>query len=522
MRRRENRKLVPIFKILILIFVLGFFSVIFALIYATNSNIINNISINNLKVAGLSRSEAETKFNSIIDKITDEEIILKHGESEKTVTFKSMELETNITDVIYEACTIGRSKNIIANNYKILSVLINGENLELDIKFNEEILESIFSNLDDEWEENFVDNSYYVDNDKLIIVRGKTGTIVDEKALRDELIKLVKSKIEGKEINEIEIPVITKTPGIIDIEKIQNEVYKEAKNASYDEKTEKLSIHSNGVEFGISIDEAKQIILEEKDEYTIPLKITKPEITTDMLGEEAFPDILGSFSTRYDASNKNRATNIEIASEAINGTILLPGEKFSFNNIVGPTTASKGYLLAGAYAAGELVENYGGGICQVSSTVYNVALYANLDIVERYNHSSVVSYVDPGRDATISYGSKDFKFANSRKYAIKINLKATNGILEVEIRGISEEEEYEIEIVSEKTETIPCSVKYVYDSTLAEGQEVIKTYGANGAKSKAYKVVKRNGRVLSKTILSEDRYNPMTKVIRTGSKNKVN
>lgn len=404
----------------------GFFSTIFALVYSTNSNIINNIKINNIKVSGLSRSETEAKFQNIMDNIIEEKIVLKHDENEKEFTLKRMELETDIIEKISKACKMGRGGNIIANNYQIIATLINGENLELDIKFNEEILQSIFSNLDDEWEETFVDNSYYIDNDKLIIIRGKPGIIVNEEALREELKKLVHDKIEGKEINQIEIPVITKQPDNIDIEKIQKEIYKEAQNASYDDKTSKLTIHSDGVDLGISIDEAKQIILAEQQEYVIPLKITKPEITTNMLGEDAFPNVIASFSTRYDSSNKNRATNIDLAAKAIDGTVLIPGERFSFNSIVGPTTASKGYLLAGAYSAGELVENYGGGICQVSSTIYNVALYANLEIVERYNHSSLVSYVDPGRDATISYGSKDFKFLNSRKYAIKINARATN------------------------------------------------------------------------------------------------
>ena len=404
----------------------GFFSTIFALFYSTNSNIISNVKINNIKVSGLSRTETEAKFQNIIDNISEEKIVLKHGDNEKEFTLKGMELETNIIEKINQACKIGRGGNIIANNYQIIATLINGENLELDIKFNEEILQSIFSNLDDEWEETFVDNSYYIDNDKLVIVRGKTGIIVDEEALREELRKLVHDKIEGRDISQIEIPVITKDPDNIDIERIQKEIYKEAQNASYDEKISKLTIHSDGVDLGISIDEAKQMILVEQEEYVIPLKITKPEITTNMLGEDAFPNIIASFSTRYDSSNKNRATNIDLAAKAIDGTILMPGERFSFNSIVGPTTASKGYLLAGAYSAGELVENYGGGICQVSSTIYNVALYANLEIVERYNHSSLVSYVDPGRDATISYGAKDFKFLNSRKYAIKINARATN------------------------------------------------------------------------------------------------
>ena len=96
--------------------------------------------------------------------------------------------------------------------------------------------------------------------------------------------------------------------------------------------------------------------------------------------------------------------------------------------------------------------------------------------------------------------------------------KLITGILEIQILGIKEEDEYEIEITSEITDVIVCNTKYEYDKTLSPGQEVIKTQGANGAKSIAYKIVKKNGMIISKTILSEDRYNPMTKVIRTGSK----
>lgn len=450
----------------------------------------------------------------------EDEIILKHGEYEKTITLKQVELKTDIAEKIYEACTIGRKENIILNNYKILKVLIKGENLELNLSFNEEIMKSIFSTLDEEWGEKFVDNSYYIDGEKLVIVRGKQGTIIDEDVLKKEIIKLVHDKIEGKEVKQIEIPVITKKPSEIDLEKIQKEIYKEAKDASYNKSTEKLVVHSNGIDFGISMEEAKQIISEEKEEYVIPLKIIEPAITTSMLGEDAFPDKLASFSTRYDASNTNRATNIDLAAKAIDGKILMPGERFSFNSVVGTTTASKGYKLAGAYSAGELVENYGGGVCQVSSTLYNTVLYANLKIDERYNHSMIVSYLDPSLDATISYGSRDFKFSNSRKYAIRIGAKATNGILEMEIKGIYEEDEVEIELVSETIDITPPSTKYVYDSELAEGQEVVQTNGANGVKSKAYRIVKKNGRVISKDVLSEDSYNPMLRVVKTGSKNK--
>ena len=518
MRREQKKNGKFIYAIVIILIILGVFSTIFALISATNSNIINKVSINNIDISGLSKTEAEEKFQKIIKDMMEEQITLKHGEHEKIVTLKQMELEVDVADKVYEACTLGRNSNIIANNYKILKIMIYGEKLDLNFKFNNDILQSIYNNLDDEWEDKFLDNSYYIDEDKLEITKGKAGVLVNKEELQKEIEKLIREKIEGKKINELEIPTITKSPDEVNLEKIRNEIYKEPKNATYDEKTSTLSPHTNGIDFAITIEEAKEKLKENSEEYEIPLKIAKPEVTTEKLGEEAFPDILGSFSTRYDASNKNRSKNIELAAEAIDGTVLIPGERFSFNGVVGPRTKAKGYMLAGAYSAGELVESYGGGVCQVSSTIYNTALYANLEIVERYNHSAVVSYVKPGLDATVSYGSRDFKFKNSRNYAIKLKSEAKNGILKIEVLGIKEKEEFEIELTSEVTDTILCKTKYIHDSSLAPGQEVVKTAGANGAKSIAYKIVKKNNKIISKTVLSTDSYNPMTKVIQTGSK----
>ena len=294
----------------------------------------------------MSKNEAEEKLQNKINTILEEQIILRHGEYEKTVTLKQMELEINLQDKIYEACTIGRDENIILNNYKILKVMIFGENIEFDFRFNEEIIQSIYSNLGEEWEDKFIDNSYYIEEDKLIITKGKTGVIIDEEKLREEINKLIRNMIEGKEIREVEIPVITKNPNEIDLEKIRNEIYKEAKDASYNKETATLTVHINGIDLGVSIEEGKNILKEDKEEYEIPLQITKPEITTDKLGEEAFPEVLASFSTRYDASNINRSKNIELAVEAIDETIIIPGDIFSFNGIVGSRSKSKGYMLA--------------------------------------------------------------------------------------------------------------------------------------------------------------------------------
>ena len=137
-----------------------------------------------------------------------------------------------------------------------------------------------------------------------------------------------------------------------------------------------------------------------------------------------------------------RTTNLKLAAGKIDGTVLLPGEVFSYNNVVGERTISAGYKDAAIYLNGQVVDGLGGGICQISTTLFNAVLFSNLEIVELYNHQFVPSYATAGRDATVVYGLTDFKFKNTRTYAIKIKAGVSNGIATISIYGIKEENEY--------------------------------------------------------------------------------
>lgn len=252
------------------------------------------------------------------------------------------------------------------------------------------------------------------------------------------------------------------------------------------------------------------------------MKITVPEKTTNDLGEEAFPNELGSYSTIYDMSNKNRSNNINLATQKIDGTVILPGETFSYNKIVGQRTIAEGYKEATAYSGGKVVQDVGGGVCQVSSTLYNAALLANLEIVKRSNHSFKTSYVPEGRDATVAWGAIDFQFKNSRSYPIKISAKTNNGVLDIRILGIKEEVEYEVKIQTKIISNIPYSVTYKEDSSLEEGTEIVQQKGANGCKSETYRILKDvTGKIVSQTLLSKDTYNAMERIVVRGTK-KVN
>ena len=138
-----------------------------------------------------------------------------------------------------------------------------------------------------------------------------------------------------------------------------------------------------------------------------------------------------SYTTYYKTSQYNRTVNLTLATKAINGAVVQPGETFSFNNTVGPRTAARGYKVAIVYSGGKMVYGIGGGICQVSSTLYNTVLNGGFQVVERWQHSLPVSYVPSGKDATVSWGSADFRFKNNKSYAIKIVATASGGTLTV-------------------------------------------------------------------------------------------
>lgn len=515
-----KRRIFPFVLIGIFIIVILVFSVIFSLINIGNDKIIGKVSIMGIDVSNMTKEQATEVLKEIIHDKMSEELVLKKDDYETSINANQINAQFNIEEAVQKAYDIGRSGNIITNNYNILASIIWGNNIELQMNYEQESLDKKIDDISSKLPDGLVQNSYYIEDDELIIVKGKKGLVIKEDELENSVINEMKAV--NKKYNILNIPTQEVEPDAIDIEKIRNEIYKEPQNASVskDKETGKTQVntHVNGVDFDISIEEAKKIIAEDKEEYVIPLKIIVPDKTLSDLGEEAFPDKLSEYSTIFDSSNRNRSNNLAISAEKIDGTIIMPGETFSYNQTVGERTIAAGYKEAGAYAGGKVVQDVGGGICQTSSTLYNAALLANLEIVDRSNHQFLTSYVDASRDATVAWGSIDFQFKNTRTYPIKIEASAKNGVCEMAIYGIKEDKEYEVVIESEVLSYIPFTTKYENDDSLEEGEEVIEQSGYTGCTSEAYKILKLNGKVVSKTLLSKDTYDPMTRIIRRGTK----
>lgn len=241
---------------------------------------------------------------------------------------------------------------------------------------------------------------------------------------------------------------------------------------------------------------------------SIPLDIMVDEPRGSAEELAAVTDIIGSFTTSYTSSGTARSANVENGSNLINGTTLYPGEEFSTYESVAPFSERNGYYMAGSYVNGKVVDSLGGGICQVSTTLYNAVLKSELEVTERHNHSMIVAYVDPSADAAIAESSgKDFCFVNNTEHPIYIesvckNKKITINIYGKETRDAGRQVRYESEIL----EVINPTMDAIYPDT-SQGIGYIKIEGAHiGYKAKLWKVVTENGVEISREQVNSSSY----------------
>lgn len=505
---KRRKLLIPVVTTITIIVAI-IFSTVFAFANFKKEKIISGVSISGVDVSGLSQEEAKAKISELYQEKKEKEIAIQYEDYETTLNPTLMEVNYDIEKAVEEAYLIGKEDNIFVSNYKILFTLIGKKNIDVKMTLNEDVAKQSIEDIGVNLPGTIIESSHAVEEDELIITKGKAGIVIDAQ----DLLNQVKDKLNDRNSNEdyIKIPVKQKDPEPIDIDKIHDEVYKEVKDAYYTKDPFTIYPEVEGIDF--DVEAAKELLKEEKEEYVIKLTITKPKVTIDQIGSEAFPDQLATFTTRYDVSDRDRTTNLEIACQKINGKVVLVGDTFSYNQTLGPRTIAAGYKNGKIYEGGEIVDGIGGGICQISSTLYNTVLMSNLEIVERRNHQFVTSYLPAGRDATVVYGAIDFKFKNTRKFPVRISASAKNGIATVSMFGFKEENEYTFSFNTKTIASIPFTTKYEEDATLEAGTEKIKKKGVNGLKTETYITKMLNGKVVSSTLLSKDTYDAMNRVI---------
>ena len=244
------------------------------------------------------------------------------------------------------------------------------------------------------------------------------------------------------------------------------------------------------------------------------LREAPPHITTDEL--KPITRLLSTFSTPLGGSSRNRVHNIELACKAVDGTVLMPGDVFSYNDVVGPRVPSAGFREAPVIIKGQLQKGTGGGICQVSSTLYNAALMADLEIVRRQHHAFPVHYLPAGRDATVVDGAIDFRFKNRLEHPVAIDAKVTRGRVIFNLYGHPDDKR-EVEILRSGISEIPSKVETVSDAKLPKGRRVTEKKAMSGHRVTVTRVVKKDGELVRREVISRDYYRPVTGTVRVGT-----
>ena len=299
--------------------------------------------------------------------------------------------------------------------------------------------------------------------------------------------------------------------------KFHTELNKEMVNATLD-RSNNYAIVPSQVGVSYSLEDATKAFTaaQEGESFKVAATISQPTVTTEKLKNNLFKHQLSSYTTKVGGRSERRH-NVKLAGQKANGTIILPGEEFSFNNVVGKRTAARGFKAATAYVGGMDVDTIGGGVCQAATTIYNAAMYANMQITQRQPHSYPSGYVPWGQDATVSWGSIDFRFKNTSDYPIKVVTSYSNDKLTVKIYGTNLDKT-SVKITSTTLSTKPYTTTEKEDPTLEVGKTKTEVSGYTGGTAQTYRYVYKDGKLVSSKKEAYSSYKVRNAVILVGTK----
>ena len=387
---------------------------------------------------------------------------------------------------------------------KINNVL--DKNRKINLTYNNEIYTIDLNDMEIEYKvDEAVDKAYQI---------GREDSLINDIKLKIGLDFGNKKEIDlGYNYNEEKIYEC--------INKINKKVYAAPINATA--KIENGELVFTDEQDGLAINKEKlknDIISKVENIYGDKIKINTQKISPKCTKKELskIDTVLGSYETNFNPKNENRVNNIKVAANATKNIILLKGDQFSFNNLLLEYECESKFKEASVIVNGKLEKGIGGGICQVSSTIYNAALYSGLDIINIKNHSIPSEYISKGRDATVSIGDIDFKFRNNYESPILIYNEVLDNKVVSTIYG-SKNDKKEIEILTEITETLPNNIVKKYSEDLYIGQKIIEEEGRVGYKVNTFRIYKENNNE-KKEFVYESYYPPKDKIILSGTKSK--
>ncbi len=437
-----------------------------------------NVSVNGVAVGGMTVDQAAALLGDAPDKYDNAAVTVKFSTGESvTVTAQQLGLEpVDGTAFAQAAYDYGRDGSLLANMKDYLSCRSDGMQMRVDLAdaggVDVNAIEALVAPVAQQVDEKLGATQAQIGENEITLVKDAGGQTVDVAAV----CAMVQDAFEREDYADIEYDPIAQgmqQGQTVDrdavLQQLYDAVYAEAADAMYDPVTGGITDSVTGVRF--DMDQARQIwdAAAPGADVVIPLIKEEPALTSEKLGGMLFADVLAEKSTTLYGSIPARINNITLAAQAMNGTVLQPGQEFDYNACLGQRTAAKGYQEAGAFEGGKHVMSIGGGICQGSSTLYYCAVKANLAITERYCHQFVVTYLPRGMDATVSWGFPNFKFVNDRTFPIRIEAWVSDGNLNIRLMGTNVDGSY-VDLTNETWE----------DDTHYYAQTYRNVYDANG------------------------------------------
>lgn len=467
------------------------------------NKVCDNVFVNSISVGGMNEAEVEEAVRDLI--MPEDEFGVTSKGHRLSFIASDVELSVNSEQTARNVIAIGKSNNIFKNAYYHLKIIFGEVNVPFVAEYNQELLDTLLFEFGATFNGMSTGPQFEYTDDSLTIIPGTPGQNQDTSVARNAFLMAIS---EGEK-NDIEVTLDYAEPQKLIAEEIYNEICKPVADAYYD-KTEDGEIVVKEEVVGVEATKENLSSAVEKvnsgERATIPATIVKPAVTKEHLEQNLFSTTLGRYTTDFSSSSSNRATNVSRAAASINNVILMPGDEFSYNTTVGNPSAENGYLMASVYSNGKTAQGVGGGVCQVSSTLYSAVLYADLEVVERQNHSLTVDYVPKGQDATVAYGYIDFRFKNSTEYPVKISSVVSGRKLTVSLIGGAYVPQRKVEITNKTISTTEPVEKETLDATLPAGTRNVGEKGKRGYVIDTFKTVYEDGVEVSSQRITRSTY----------------
>ncbi len=457
--------------------------------------ILNNVHVAGVNVGGMTMEEAEKAIHAATDlTYTGKDMVVTLPGTTITLSPANTGAKLDVYSAVEAAFSYGRTGSKAEQEAARQHVLTGEYNIALlpYLSLNTSYIRQQVESYAASFSSTYVPSSYAVEGERpaldldhynpdapnqiLVLNVGAPGRHVDANALYNRILDAYSFNTFNLDATD---GAPDEEPEKLNLEAIFAEICVAPVNATMDMETFAVTPEIYG--YGFNVEEVQALLdaAEPGSTLRVEMDYIDPAVPGSALKEGLFEDVLAECETKH-TNNENRNNNLRLACAAIDGYILMPGDVFSYNDVLGERTAEAGYKPAAAYSGMETVYELGGGICQVSSTLYYCVFFADLEVVIRGEHTFASSYIDLGMDATVSWGGPEFKFANNTEYPIRIEAKVEDGLVKVKIRG-TETKDYRIGMDMDILSYTPYKTIYEEfpkenEKNYVEGQIIVTPY----------------------------------------------